>query len=441
MSTATAVDRGISFPRLFAYGALGLPLAMAALPIYVHVPKFYADTLGMNLATVGALLLLVRIFDAVQDPLLGLLSDWRKPRRGGRLGLVVVGTPLLALGLIGLFTPPAALPLGIWLTGTLLVVYTAYSMVSISYQAYGAELSPNYHERTRITAVREGLSVVGVLLAAALPEMLGQRYGVRDGFARFAWIFAPLLLSAGLITVFLSPRTAPVKVAYTSLPALGAMLKPLRNAVFRRLLVVFVLNGIAAAIPATLVLFFVQDVIQRSDLTAQFLIAYFLAAAAGMPGWVWLAHRLGKRRAWLIGMILSIAAFVWAFSLGRGDALPFGVICVMSGFGLGADLALPPSLLADVIDEDEKRGLARGEGAYFGLWNLVTKLNLALAAGIALPLLDWWGYRPNTPHGASVLTALAATYALLPCALKALAALALVRFGGNLPALRRLHQT
>jgi Na+/melibiose symporter-like transporter len=106
--------------------------------------------------------------------------------------------------------------------------------------------------------------------------------------------------------------------------------------------------------------------------------------------------------------------------------LAFGVICVMSGLGLGADLALPPSMLADVIDEDESAGLGRNEGAYFGLWNLVTKMNLALAAGIALPVLAALGYVPQGANSDASLTYLAATYALLPCVLKAVAALVLV---------------
>ena len=398
---------------------------MAALPIYVHVPKFYVDTLGMNLATVGALLLLARAFDAILDPFLGLVSDWRRPRAGGRMGLVLVGVPLLAVGMVGLFSPPATGNLGLWLIGALLVVYSAYSMVSISYQAFGAEMSQDYHERTRITAVREGLSMVGVLLAAALPELLAGKYGTRDGFLYFACIFAPLVLIAGLTSASLSPAAVPAPEAKVA-ASWQAVLKPLANDAFRRLLVVFMLNGIAAAIPATLVLFFVQDVIRRPDLGALFLIVYFLAGALGMPVWVWLARRADKHRAWLLGMVLSIIAFVWAFMLGEGDGVAFVVICLVSGFGLGADLALPPSILADVIDEGEEKGLARGEGAYFGLWNLATKLNLALAAGLALPLLDWFGYRPGGPHGASILTALAATYALLPCALKVIAASALL---------------
>ena len=195
---------------------------------------------------------------------------------------------------------------------------------------------------------------------------------------------------------------------------------------FRPLLGIFVLNGIAASIPATLVLFFIQDVVARPDLTAQFLVAYFAAGAIGMPGWVWLSSRVGKARAWFAGMIVSIVAFIWAFLLGPGDATAYFVICILSGLGLGSDLALPPSLLADVIDEDERTGKGRNEGAYFGLWNLVTKANLALAAGIALPLLGALGYAPNTAHTPEVLRSVAVVYALLPCVLKACAAMALV---------------
>jgi Na+/melibiose symporter-like transporter len=200
------------------------------------------------------------------------------------------------------------------------------------------------------------------------------------------------------------------------------MLRPLSNVMFNRLLAIFVFSGIAAAIPATLVLFFIEDVVKRADLSAHFLVAYFAAGAIGMPAWVWLAARIGKGRAWCVGMMLSIAAFIWAFTLTAGDAVPFMLICIVSGLGLGADLALPPSLLADVIDHDEKSGGARNEGAYFGLWNLVTKMNLALAAGIALPALAVAGFQSRAENSSNALFYLAAIYAILPCILKAIAA-------------------
>lgn len=413
--------------RLAAYGAAAVPLAMAALPIYVHVPKFYADVMGLNLMAIGGLLLMARVLDAVQDPLLGYWSDLTRDRKVGRLVWMMIGTPLLALGMLGLFRPPSweGGALTGWFLGMLALVYLAFSMVQISYQAYGAEISDHPVERTRVTAFREGLGLVGVFLAAALPQMLVESAGAREGYARFALLFVPLLLVLAAVTLVASPKAAMRTQAVTR-EAWRAMLKPMHNARFRTLLLIFVFNGIAASIPATLVLFFIEDVVRRPDWSAHFLIAYFAAGACGMPLWLKLSAAWGKGRAWGAGMAVSIVAFVWAFLLGAGDAVPFMVICILSGLGLGADLALPPSILADVIDDDERAGLGRNEGAYFGLWNLVTKMNLALAAGIALPALAMLGYESRGAATPQALTYLAAIYALLPCALKAAAALALV---------------
>lgn len=416
--------------RLVAYGLASIPLAMAALPIYVNVPKFYSDVVGLNLAAIGGLLLAARVFDAVQDPLLGHWSDSVRNTHSNRLGrfaFVAMGAPLLALSMLGLFKPPelSAAAMNWWLVAMLLLVYTAFSVMQISYQAHGAEISHDPVERTRVTAFREGMSLIGVFLAAALPQVLSDSYGAREGYALFSYIFIPFVIVLTFMTITFSPR-AVAHTRTTLESAFRSMLKPLKNARFKRLLIIFVFNGIAASIPATLVLFYIEDVIQAPKLTAQFLIAYFAAGACGMPLWVWLSSRIGKGRAWFVGMVLSIVAFVWAFLLGKGDVTPFMVICVMSGLGLGADLALPPSILADVIDDDEAKGLSRNEGSYFGLWNLVTKLNLALAAGIALPTLAWLGYQPKVTTAPQALIYLSATYALLPCVLKAFAVAALV---------------
>jgi Na+/melibiose symporter-like transporter len=196
----------------------------------------------------------------------------------------------------------------------------------------------------------------------------------------------------------------------------------LRNPRFRRLALVFLINGVAAAVPATLLLFFAADVLQRADLTPLFLLVYFIAGAAGMPFWVRFAGRAGKVRAWLMAMVMAVTAFVWAGFLGAGDAVAFTVVCVLSGFAFGADLALPASLLADLIDDDED-ACGRPDGAYFGLWHLLEKLALALAAGITLPLLQWLGYQPGSVAGAG--SALSLVYALLPCAIKLSAAVLL----------------
>jgi len=137
-----------------------------------------------------------------------------------------------------------------------------------------------------------------------------------------------------------------------------------------------------------------------------------------------LSVRFGKLAAWAASMILAMLVFAWAFTLGAGDTTAFAAICVLSGAALGADLALPPAILAELLGR--RSGAARA-GALFGLWNLVTKSNLALAAGFALPLLAAFGYRPGGSDAAG-LTALAATYGLLPLTLKALALVLLIRW-------------
>lgn len=413
--------------RLVAYAALAAPLAMAALPVYVHVPKLYGDDLGLSLGVVGAILLAARLLDALQDPLLGWWSDRVAAGSGDRRPFIVAAVPLLALGLIGLFHPPGltGLPLAAWLAGCLGIVYVGFSMGAISYFAMGAELSPDYHERTRVTAARGAFGVAGVLVAAALPDWLatlnGGPGGLGEGLRRFSLLYVPILLLAAAATLFGSPRVGalPPAAASADRTLLRSLLAPLANSGFRGLLLVFVVSGVASAIPATLILFYVQDVLERPEQSGAFLALYFLFGAAGMPFWVAASRRVGKKHAWLLGMLMSVTAFVWAFLLGPGDAFGFGMVCALSGIAYGAELALPPSILADVVDRDRAAGTQRPDGAYFGLWQLTEKLNLALAAGLALPALGALGYQPGTVQAA--MGPLSTMYAAVPCALKLLA--------------------
>ena len=410
---------GTDARALLAYGALGLPLAFAALPIYVHVPRLYADGLGLSLAMVGAVLLAARILDAVTDPLIGWAND-RLPRR--RLW-IVLALPALAAGMLGLLAPPAGAGAG-WLFALLVAVSLAYSVATIAYNAWGAEVASTPDARTRFVASREGFALAGVVLAAALPGVLAAGEGEAAGLARLAWVFLPLLLVFGLWTLWRAP--APPQLAGAEAPVWAGLRGALGEPGFARLLAVFAANGIAAAIPSATVLFFVADVLEAAQLAGLFLVLYFIAAAASLPLWVRVSQRVGKLRAWLAGMVLAVAVFAWAGLLGSGDVVAYGVICVLSGLALGADLSLPPSLLADLIAQGRRGERAKPleAGACFGWWNFVTKANLALAAGLALPLLALLGYAPGARDAAAV-AALAGVYGFAPLVLK-LAAIVLL---------------
>jgi Na+/melibiose symporter-like transporter len=382
---------------ILAYGGLGLPLAFAALPLYVHLAPLYSSHL--SLALLGLILLGLRFFDAVIDPLLGALFDrFPHPR-----GLILVSLPMLGLGWVGLFNPPSqgVVP---WLIATLALTTVGYSLASVVHNTWGSRIHPDTHERTRLFAAREGFGLVGVVLAAVLPLLLSS--DLASGLQAMSWIFLMLLAVFAGWTLLDAPA---MRAGLVSMP-LRNFLRPFANPSFARFVPGYLLNGVAAALPATLVIFFIDDVLQLKAWGGLFLGLYFVSGALGLPLWVALARRIGKLEAWLASMLLAVVTFAGAFWLGSGDLVGFALVCVASGLALGADLALPPALVADYIDADEQPV----PGAYYGLLGFFAKLTLALAAGLALPLLDAFGYQP----GGSQTAALSATYALLPCLLK-----------------------
>lgn len=392
-----------------SYGALGLPLAFVALPLYVVLPNHYASEFGIPLAVLGSLLLGARLLDAVADPFIGRWADgWFAHSTRRVLWIALAAALLLVVGFRALFFPAvqgtAAL---LWWCGTTLAVtYLAYSVLSVAHQAWGARLGGDEAQRSRIVSWREALALVGVLVASVLPSVAG--LGVTSV------VFAALLLAAvGLLWA----APAPQVLARPAEPP--SMAEPLRTPAFRRLLAIYLVNGVASAVPATLVLFFIRDRLQATAFEPLFLASYFAAGALSMPLWVKAVARLGLARSWLAGMLLAVATFVWAATLGPGDVAAYAAVCIFSGMALGADLALPGALLAGVIQRAGHGG--RLEGGYFGWWNFATKLNLALAAGISLPLLGLFGYAPGQ-RDEGALQALTLAYCALPCALKLLAA-------------------
>lgn len=399
----------LSVAQAWRYGLMGLPLAFVALPLYVLLPNHYAREFGVPLATLGALLLATRLADALIDPLLGRLSD----RLYRRSPATLLAWAALACGLMGagfalLFFPPLRSGDGLLVVSAVLLMltYASFSAVTLSHQAWGALLGGDALRQSRLVAWREGLGLVGVLLASVAPVLWGL-----DVMVGLFW--GTLLL--GWLAWRAAPRPAADAITGTVAEA-GDLWQPWQRAPFRRLLAVFMLNGIASAVPATLVLFFVQDRLQASaSMEPLFLGSYFLSAALSMPLWLAAVRRFGLARSWLGGMGLAVAVFVWASTLGSGDAWLFIAICVLSGAALGADLVMPGAMLAGLIAR--AGDLGRTQGAYYGWWNFATKLNLALAAGLALPLLGFYGYAPGAREP-QALQALTIAYCLLPCVLK-----------------------
>ena len=458
-SGPAAASVRLTFGRLIAYSTNQLPLNMAALPVVLNVSHFYGEVLKVPLGIMGLIFIVARVIDAIQDPVIGLISDkftHRGPR--GRLTFVALTLPLLIGGFYMLFHPPEALfvqptLLAVWLFMALFIVHLGYSGVSISYHAHGAELSDDYNERTRVTVGREVFGLLGMTLAVVLPTYFTAKLGDHAGYVYMGLIFIPIALLFALPTLLWSPPSvhppvvrenpeihvryfrnwlvslAPVLArptrnmeASTSLKTLVPFFAPMKNRLFRRLLLVFIINGSALGVAVSVMLFYVEHVLKGNKLQAGIiLLVYFGSAALSVPMWLMLSRRYTKTVAWFIAMVMTVVAMSLAVFLGAGDFALFVPIAVITGLGIGADYGLPPSVLADIINAPEGKDTQGDTGAYFGLWALSTKFATAIGAAGSLPVAALLGFNPSRGQYSS--SALVFVYIALPVAIKIAAAL------------------
>jgi len=409
---------GLARATLLFYGLPGLVTAIPTIPVFTLLPAFYAEQVGLGLAVTGVVLFAGRALDVVTDPLVGWLSD-RDSGRGLRT-LILTGALIGAPALVLLLSPPSqAGPL--WLLVWSAALYLGWTLVQIPYLTWGARLSADYHERTRLTASREGAVLVGILLSGSLPALLGF-YGLpaKDQLPALAWIAIALGVPAFFLLFRQVPAPAPHRPAGSSWRGIT------RNRLFLRLLSAWFLNGLANSIPAVLFPLYCAYVLNVSEQERNLLLAlYFTCAVLGIPLWLNLSRRLSKHRAWALAMVVTCPAFAIAAWLGPGQAEVFALVCIITGLCLGADLVLPPAIQADVADWDRLRYRLNRTAGLFSLWNMATKLALAVAAVVVLPALGALGLEQEPPT-ATALGALALIYALVPCVLK-LSAVAMMR--------------
>jgi len=423
-----SIKKGVSAIKKTAYAAPAFALALVGIPIYVYIPKFYTDVVGIHVGILGLLLLGVRVFDAVTDPVIGVVSDRTRTRYGRRRPYVALGSIVLAFAIFMLFNPPGGSPTfeTVWFGGWIFCLFLFWTLVTVPYESLGPEITFDYNERTTLFGMRDGALMVGTLVAASAPLLVSNLLNLPEGldgekikFFTISVIYSPLVIAMCWWCVFTIPeRAASMGQTKPKTP----LWECFKNRPFVILLISYTIAAFGSNLPATLILYYVEYVL-HSESADLFLALYFVTGILFLPGWVLLARRKGKKMTWITSMVINTGAFLGVFFLGPGDAHLYGILVFASGIGFGATLAIPSAMQADVIDYDELMSGTRREGLYIGVWSVAKKLAAALGVGIALSILGFVGYKPNTAQPESVVLTLRVLYALVPSVCNLLAIL------------------
>ncbi len=407
----------LSSSVLFHYALPAFSLAMLGLPLYIYLPTFYSEYVGLGTLEIGIVLFLARGLDLILDPLIGSLSD----KYAKRKVMMFTGMLILLAGFLALSYP---FPSWMWLLGFSFIAYSGWSLISIPYLALSAELSRDYHDNTRLASSRELLTICGLVSALVIPYTLDI---ADDSQATIQLMLLIVGISLPLLFLLFNHKIKEPK--HTSQPLdffSGLKQLWLHTPDARFLLLAFLSNSLANALPATLFLFFVSLILRTPEQTGLFLLLYFVSGLIALPVWSTLAKTWGKKRIWVISMALASAAFSFVPFLGPGDTFYFTVITLISGFSLGADMALPAAIQADIAQKIEEKG-QRLTGVLFGFWAMLTKFSLALAVGISFGLLGLIGFEPESPHPNALLM-LALLYGMAPVIFKVLAIFFISRY-------------
>ncbi len=405
--------------RLLAYVLPAVPLAALGMPIVVLLPKFYASReIGLSLLATGAVFSLMRILDVAIDPVMGYWSDRWRTRWGRRRPLIALGTPILALGIWMTFVPGGPVSvfhLCVWL----FVMYFGWSMTVIPHLSWGAELSPDYHERSRVYGWVQAATVIGFVGVLVVPSILEHGAATQALQVMSMAIFAIVLLlpSIALCVGTLPEPEVKLKTHAGLIPTLRFLMK---DRAIRRVMAVDLLESTSQGARGAMFYFFAQIAIGQPKWAGTLLLIYFVAGVAFIPAWIALSRRVGKHRALIACYIYTFATAPLLFLIPNGN-LPVAIlIFVITGVNYGAPAFLLRAMMADIADADTAENDAERAGLMYSFLSLTSKFGLGISVGIAFSVLAWMGFDPRHANPPAAIEHMRLFYITLPVLLGAL---------------------
>ncbi len=428
VSNESTTDRDASRLRwsvISAYGAPGVGAGYMYLLIGLYIMKFSTDVLLIAPAVMGTIFGISRVWDAVSDPLVGYMSDRTRHSLGRRRLWLLLSIVPISGTFIMVFSPPASLhgtELIAWMAVGVIGFYSAATIFIVPHMSLGAELTPNYHERSRLYVLRHAAFTIGSILALVSMQLLINAERVSEAAVRqtaFELSALAALVTAGLILYAVAKlRERPDYQGRVNASPFGAFKDVWRNHHARLVLAVSFIENIGSAVIGILTLYVAQYVVGRPELAALIILSYMIPSTLSVPLWIPLSRRFGKIRLWMFSMMLTGVSFGGMFSLPWLEpdirlVVIFG-LAVFAGLAAGCGGTIAPSVQSDIIDYDEYMTGERKEGSYFAAFNFVHKSATGVMILITGYVLQFSGFVPNQLQTMNVQVSMVFLYGLLP---------------------------
>ena len=429
-----------SWRMVLAFGAPAVGAGYMYLLLSLYVMKFATDVLLIAPAVMGLIFSASRIWDAVSDPLAGYLSDGTRSRLGRRRSWILASLVPVGLTFVMVFSPPADLEGGAliaWMAVAIIGFYSAMTVFFIPHMSLGAELSDDYHERTRLFGMRHAFYTVGSILALVSMQFLinaemNSETAVRSVAIWQSWIAAAVMSGLILYAVVRLKEREDYQGRGSNGP-FQALKDVLANTHARTLYLVWFIENVGSSAIGALTLYVTAYIVGAPQWAPLIILCYMIPSTVGVPAWLALSRRIGKIRAWQIAMVgtgVSFGAMVLLLFWDTVDARLAWIMlmAVFAGFSAAGGGSIGPSVQSDVIDYDEMRTGQRKEGSYYAAWNFVAKSALGvvlLMTGFALQIA---GFVPNAEQSMDVKLTMILLYAVFPLILCTTGAILMGRF-------------
>ena len=429
--TEGIISKPLGNVQIGLYSSFVVPLTIVTLPLTTYLPKIYGE-LGINLALMGIILLVARASDVVTDPIIGILSDKTRSKIGRRKPWLIFGAVPLMVTTYLLFVPPDDVSLAYFLA-VVILTYLAYTIVSIPYLSWGAEMSGSYHERSRITVTRESFQFFGYLLAALIPAIAQEAFGVTELRDQVFLLAISICALVPIVTILANVFVPEPKIPETQIERFTfeqykkGFRFMMRNGPFVRVLIGLTGTVIGTSVDSVVSFFFCEYVLLAEASYQIALVGMMIAAIVALPGWFYLSKRIGKHKTFVVSilwyvscaMLMPLLYFVPDWS-GEG----FIALQTLKGVCAGAIGAMALSMAADAIDIDTIKSGEPRTAFYLATWGAAQKIAAAFASFLGLTLVSLFGFDATLEAGLSPaeggntnlsLIGIVLLYTLIPC--------------------------